>query len=250
MHWISEAVFYTLFSTVIAWTLSPFVTRRPTFTTAGLFAAALPAFVLCQVLRIVSFMSTWLPGPAPHCRAGVPTDKLAPPDHWWGWIAVDVVRQSSMSCGDLVFSSHLIFVLGLTLVYTIWGSWKALKAAAWAAAAAISLLIIASRKHYTVDVVVAWYTVPLVFHALRGTRRWQRLAGRPDSGLPQVSNGTGGAACAAGAANGSAGMGGGSGVDGGDAVAVSIGDGHDAVAAASKSEGARTWRGWLRRGGS
>ena len=188
---MSEAVFYTLFASVILWAFSPFFTRCPTFTTAGLFAAALPAFVLCQALRIASFMATWLPAPAPHCRAGVPTEKLAPPQHWWGWVAVDVVRQSSMSCGDLIFSSHLIYVLGLTLIYTIWGAWKVVKAAAWAAAAAISLLIIASRKHYTVDVVIAWYTVPLVFHALRGTQRWKRLAGRPDGGLPEVSGGVG-----------------------------------------------------------
>ena len=102
---------------------------------------------------------------------------------------MNVVRQSSMSCGDLIFSSHLIFVLGLTLVYTLWGRVRVLKAAAWAAALTISLLIVASRKHYSVDVVVAWYTVPLVFHALRGTARWKRLEGRPDAGLPEVGNG-------------------------------------------------------------
>jgi sphingomyelin synthase-related protein 1 len=246
LHWVSEAVFYTLFASVILWTFSPFVTRRPTFTTAGLFAAALPAFVLCQALRIASFMSTWLPGPAPHCRAGVPTDRLAYPAHWWGWVAVNVVRQSSMSCGDLIFSSHLIYVLGLTLVYTIWGSWKAIKAAAWAAAATISLLIIASRKHYSVDVVVAWYTVPLVFHALRGTKRWQRLAGRPDAGLPEVVVGS----CGGGAAANGSGVGGGG---GGDVVAVVVDDGASAAAGpatatAAKGAARSGWRAWLRRG--
>eukprot|EP00884_Botryococcus_braunii_P000770 jgi/Botrbrau1/10694/Bobra.139_2s0024.2 len=40
----------------------------------------------------------------------------------------------------------------------------------WMAVALLSVLIVASRKHYTVDVVVAWYTVPLVFFALH--RRW------------------------------------------------------------------------------
>ena len=44
------------------------------------------------------------------------------------------------------------------------------KVAAWVLATILSFLIIASRKHYTVDVVVAWYTVPLVFLALE--RRW------------------------------------------------------------------------------
>lgn len=50
------------------------------------------------------------------------------------------------------------------------GSHRALKVALWLSTAVISILIIASRKHYTVDVVVAWYTVPLVFYHLR--RRW------------------------------------------------------------------------------
>lgn len=34
----------------------------------------------------------------------------------------------------------------------------------------MGLCIVASRKHYSVDVVVAWYTVPLVFYAMH--RRW------------------------------------------------------------------------------
>ena len=41
----------------------------------------------------------------------------------------------------------------------------------WGYAAVVSALIIASRKHYTVDVVIAWYTVPLVFYFLM--RRWR-----------------------------------------------------------------------------
>ena len=45
-----------------------------------------------------------------------------------------------------------------------------MKALSWAGGAIICCLIIASRKHYTVDLVVAWYTVPLVFYTLH--RRW------------------------------------------------------------------------------
>ena len=40
------------------------------------------------------------------------------------------------------------------------------KAVAWTLAAILSVLVIASRKHYTVDIVIAWYVVPLVFLAL------------------------------------------------------------------------------------
>ena len=34
----------------------------------------------------------------------------------------------------------------------------------------LSTLIVASRKHYTVDVLIAWYVVPLVFYSSH--RRW------------------------------------------------------------------------------
>lgn len=37
---------------------------------------------------------------------------------------------------------------------------------AWGLAATLAVLIICSRKHYTVDVLIAWYVVPLVFLAL------------------------------------------------------------------------------------
>lgn len=41
---------------------------------------------------------------------------------------------------------------------------------AWCAVFVLSVLIVASRKHYTVDVLIAWYVVPLVFYAM--LRRW------------------------------------------------------------------------------
>ena len=50
-----------------------------------------------------------------------------------------------------------------------WHSWR-LQAVIWTGAAILSVLIVASRKHYTVDVLVAWYVVPLVFYASH--RRW------------------------------------------------------------------------------
>ena len=41
---------------------------------------------------------------------------------------------------------------------------------AWIGVSVMGLCIIASRKHYSVDVVVAFYTVPLVFYTMH--RRW------------------------------------------------------------------------------
>ncbi|CAO1942278.1 unnamed protein product [Urochloa humidicola] len=56
----------------------------------------------------------------------------------------------------------MIFTLVFVRTYHKYGSNRLIKLLAWLMAIIQSLLIIASRKHYTVDVVVAWYTVNLV----------------------------------------------------------------------------------------
>jgi hypothetical protein len=56
----------------------------------------------------------------------------------------------------------MIFTLVFVRTYQKYGSKRFIKLLGWVIAILQSLLIIASRKHYTVDVVVAWYTVNLV----------------------------------------------------------------------------------------
>ncbi len=124
----------------------------------------------CQILRIISFTVTQLPAPNYHCRAGEETAIREMPESWWGHIYVDVGRQATHGCGDLIFSSHTTFVLVGVLTFTEYGETLLIKIIAWIGVALMGLCIIASRKHYSVDVVVAWYTVPLVFYAMH--RRW------------------------------------------------------------------------------
>jgi hypothetical protein len=52
------------------------------------------------------------------------------------------------------------------LSYQHYGGNRIIKGVAWTAAAVLALLIISARKHYTVDVVIAWYTAPLVYCCL------------------------------------------------------------------------------------
>ena len=178
--WVSESLFYAQFFGGIAWMFSPFIMKGKYLrhTTIGLASAALPALVLAQALRIASFTSTRLPSPAPHCLSSSPVAVKPRPDHWWQYVAVNVVTQASKSCGDLIFSSHLTFALSFCILYTLRGNFKIIKIVWWTAAVALSLLIVASRKHYSVDIVVAWYAVPLIFFGLCRTRRWSRLSGR------------------------------------------------------------------------
>lgn len=52
------------------------------------------------------------------------------------------------------------------LSYQHYGGHKLVKALVWAAGAVLAGLIISARKHYTVDIIIAWYTVPLVYCCL------------------------------------------------------------------------------------
>lgn len=46
-------------------------------------------------------------------------------------------------------------------------SWAGAQVIGWVAVTLMSVLIVASRKHYSVDVVIAWYVVPLVYWTLQ-----------------------------------------------------------------------------------
>lgn len=70
----------------------------------------------------------------------------------------------------------MVSVLGLAsgfhaLTFIICLKWRSAKQViTWLAVALLSVLIVASRKHYSVDVLIAWYVVPLVFWTLH--QRW------------------------------------------------------------------------------
>lgn len=168
--WVSETIFWSLFIPFVLWSFSPFVTARKRFYTAVIYARILVVLSLCQFLRIVSFTVTQLPAPNYHCRSDQDTAILPMPEHWWQHIVINLGRQATHGCGDLIFSSHTTFVLVGCLTFTEYGETLLLKVVAWLGVAMMSLCIIASRKHYSVDVVVAWYVVPLVFYAMM--RRW------------------------------------------------------------------------------
>lgn len=160
--YISETVFTTIFLSFVLWTFHPFIFKTKKIYTVLIWCRVLAFLVACQFLRMVTFYSTQLPGPNYHCREGSKLATLPRPNSVFEVLLLNFPRGILYGCGDLIFSSHTIFSLVFVRVYHKYGTRRFIKKCAWLATIAQSFLIVASRKHYTVDVVVAWYTVNLV----------------------------------------------------------------------------------------
>ncbi|GKB73385.1 hypothetical protein Tco_0934797 [Tanacetum coccineum] len=64
----------------------------------------------CQMLRIITFYSTILLGPTYHCREGSRLATLPRPDNLLEVFLI-IPRGVVYGCGELIFSSHMIFSL-------------------------------------------------------------------------------------------------------------------------------------------
>ncbi|XAR60679.1 hypothetical protein NMG60_11034151 [Bertholletia excelsa] len=159
---VSEAVFAFIFLLFVLWTFHPFVFHSKRIYTVLLWRRVLAFLIASQVLRILTFYSTLLPGPNYHCREGSPVARLPHPESALEVLLINFPKGIFYGCGDLIFSSHMTFTLVYVLTYRKYGTCRWIKQLSWLLAAIQSLLIIASRKHYTVDVIVAWYTVILL----------------------------------------------------------------------------------------
>ncbi|XP_020267456.1 phosphatidylinositol:ceramide inositolphosphotransferase-like [Asparagus officinalis] len=160
--YISETFFCVMFFSFILWTFHPFIYKTKCFYTVLLWRRVVTSLAVSQFLRIITFYSTLLPGPSYHCRQGSENATMSPPKNVLKVLLINFPRGVVYGCGDLIFSSHMIFTLVFVRTYNKYGSKRFIKTLAWLMAITQSLLIIASHKHYSVDVVVAWYTVNLV----------------------------------------------------------------------------------------
>ncbi|KAK4432324.1 Phosphatidylinositol:ceramide inositolphosphotransferase 1 [Sesamum alatum] len=160
--YISESVFTVIFLSFFLWTFHPFILKSKKIYTVLIWCRVLAFLVACQILRIITFYATQLPGPNYHCREGSKLARLPHPDSILEVLLINFPRGVLYGCGDLIFSSHMIFSLVFVRTYHKYGTRRFVKNCAWFMVVIQSLLIVASRKHYTVDVVVAWYTVNLV----------------------------------------------------------------------------------------
>ncbi|XP_044460688.1 phosphatidylinositol:ceramide inositolphosphotransferase 1-like [Mangifera indica] len=160
--YISETLFTFIFLSFVLWSFHPFILKSKKIYTVLVWCRVLAYLVVSQILRIITFYSTQLPGPNYHCREGSKLARLPRPQSVLEVLLINFPRGVIYGCGDLIFSSHMIFTLVFVLTYQRHGTRRFIKQFAWLLAIVQSFLIVASRKHYTVDVVVAWYTVNLV----------------------------------------------------------------------------------------
>jgi membrane-associated phospholipid phosphatase len=166
---ISEILFFGLFgSTILFMVVWPWfdISKRHQPITKRLhvvimLARALGVCAFAQTLRIVCFLVTSLPGPNYHCR---PNSKAYDPPR--GLYDIFVRQDPFTHCGDLVFSSHTIFVMLCVLIWRKYGGWQPIYYyVLYIFVAIFGCAVVAARKHYTLDVVVAMYTVPLLWIA-------------------------------------------------------------------------------------
>ncbi|XP_008811342.1 phosphatidylinositol:ceramide inositolphosphotransferase isoform X3 [Phoenix dactylifera] len=120
--YISESVFTFIFLSFVLWTFHPFVYHSKRFYTVLLWCRVLAFLVASQVLRIITFYSTQLPGPNYHCREGSELARLPPPRNILEVLLINFPRGVIYGCGDLIFSSHMIFTLVFVRTYHKYGS--------------------------------------------------------------------------------------------------------------------------------
>lgn len=132
---------------------------------------AVLVYALTMAGRAALVLSTTLPDSSPLCH-GDPLHFRDPPT----WAAVEqralwilATAGTSLTCGDMMFSGHSVTFVLLALVTTQYllpdqKRVAALRAAAVAWNAVGLFMIIATRMHYTIDVLVAAYVTCSLWH--------------------------------------------------------------------------------------
>ncbi len=121
-----------------------------------------------HLLRILTYLSTSLPGSADHCKVGSP--EYNPPQHWYqAFYKLDGFGIPD-NCGDLIFSGHMLQMMVAMLCFNKYADnvmtkkiSMSLKILSWLLIPLEAFFIISSRNHYTVDITVAIYVSVLLW---------------------------------------------------------------------------------------
>ncbi|KAJ2723489.1 hypothetical protein GGI07_002613 [Coemansia sp. Benny D115] len=119
------------------------------------------AWGLASLIRITTVAITSVPDPRPTCE----------------YVVGNVFTTFEMHrCGDAIYSGHTLIFLVCALVWSSFAprSWlgRSLTALMWAICIAGSLVVIANRAHYTIDVLLAWYIAPGAWYVVAWFWYW------------------------------------------------------------------------------
>ncbi|KAJ1720945.1 hypothetical protein LPJ53_004469 [Coemansia erecta] len=107
------------------------------------------AWGLASLIRITTVAITSVPDPRPTCE----------------YATGNVFTTFTLHrCGDAIYSGHTLIFVICAMVWTSFAPknlvGRGLTTFVWALCIAGSLIVIANRAHYTIDVILAWYIAP------------------------------------------------------------------------------------------
>ena len=188
-HFTDYLIYSMLFSVGFLVIISTFVAfnfreRRPIHAVFVL-KRYFQTIMILQTLRILSFMFTLLPGSSVQCLytpteaqlAGPASDFVSgvadpagnPPEWEPPTTLYDILFRidPATGCGDLMFSSHTVFATLCVMLVWDYFPWRASKLYMAVCITFLIPLTLASRKHYTVDVLTSLYLTPIVYELMR-----------------------------------------------------------------------------------
>ena len=176
---ITEVIFWLIVIIGGIFVFIPSIIKHPTVLSSVTVIRFCKVSGFGIILRTICFLSTSAPGPSPECR--ISSNEYDPPTSW-----KDILFDMTVAdgCGDLVFSGHLSLTLTIAICVSHYSYfvfpkiWKVISFGILLLVLILALLIITTRNHYTLDIIVASYTVPLLYHFL-----WYKL---PDPDINQL----------------------------------------------------------------
>eukprot|EP01084_Bolivina_argentea_P007088 13350_1 len=162
-----EMIFWIGFIVSIIFILIPSFIRHPKILTMLILIRYLKVSGFIIILRTICYLSTSLPSPDDNCS--INSMNYNPPT---SWKQIFSFNNISDACGDLIFSGHvsLTFVMAICIIHYYYYLLNdmLLKVIVFGIeiiiVILITILVLMSRTHYTVDIFIALYTVPLLYH--------------------------------------------------------------------------------------
>lgn len=178
LHQAGELPMLALYLLMAALSLATFV-AGPMETTApkpyfiNMFRRFVSTLAIGHTLRFASYIGTSLPGAADHCMPGS-VENLSPPRPTSAYeVFTRYAATPGSNCGDLIFSGHMLQAIIFGCIVARYGQrcfalsptgGAVLRGVTYLLVSSQAFIIVAARNHYTVDVVVASYTTPLLWY--------------------------------------------------------------------------------------